>query len=120
MPDRSIERIVRHGVDRHGDRRATADSRGGPAAAREIRALAEKNLLYRTVMETSGNKNMEPECKEIRRLWLQKRAEYRAFCEKNKIPRYDDRLKVIEGEDIYQRTVGKRDSRVKYEKISPQ
>lgn len=86
---------------------------------REIRALAEKNLLYRTVMETSGNANMKPECTEIRRLWLQKRAEYRAFCAKNKIPRYDDRLKVIEGEDIYKRTVGKRDSRVKYEKISP-
>lgn len=85
---------------------------------REIRALAEKNLLYRTVMETSGNKNMEPECKEIRRLWLQKRAEYRAFCAKNKIPRYDDRLKVIEGEDIYKRTIGKRDTQVKYEKIN--
>lgn len=87
---------------------------------REIRALAEKNLLYRTVMETSGNKNMDPECKEIRKLWLQKRAEYRAFCAKNKIPRYDERLMVIEGEDIYKRTVGKRDTRVRYEKISPQ
>jgi hypothetical protein len=85
---------------------------------REIRALAEKNLLYRTVMETSGNANMKPECTEIRRLWLLKRAEYRAFCAKNKIPRYDDRLKVIEGEDIYQRTIGKRDTRVKYQKIN--
>lgn len=86
---------------------------------REIRALKEKDLLYRTVMQTSGNKAMKSECTEIRKAWLAKAAEYRAFCAKNKIPRYDDRLKVIAGEDIYQRTVGKRDTRVKYEKISP-
>lgn len=86
---------------------------------REIRALKEKDLLYRTVMETSGNRNMKAECTEIRKLWLLKRAEYRAFCAKNNIPRYDDRLKVLEGEDIYKRTVGKRDTRVSNIKISP-
>lgn len=86
---------------------------------REIRALKEKDLLYRTVMQTSGNKAMQAECTELRKLWLSKAAQYRAFCAKNKVPRYDDRLKVIAGEDIYQRTVGKRDTRVKYEKISP-
>lgn len=87
---------------------------------REIRALREKHLLYQVVCETSGNQLLDrTERIATWHLIDQKRKEYRAFCEKNNIPRYDDRLKVIAGEDIYQRTVGKRDTRVKYEKISP-
>ena len=84
---------------------------------REIRALREKHALYMQVCQTSQNKNLEAERKKTWHQILAKRAEYRAFCEKNKIPRYDDRLKIIAGEDIYQRTIGRRDPNVINKKI---
>lgn len=89
------------------------------AMEREIRAMAEKHQLYRALMEQSQNQNLKSDVQALRRNWLAKRAEYRTFCAKNRIPRYDDRLKVLEGEDIYKRTAGKRDSRVSNIKISP-
>lgn len=86
---------------------------------REIRALREKHMLYHIVLKTSNNKNLKSETYDIWKLYLQKREEYYAFCDKNKIPQFGDRLKVISGENLYQRTSGKRDSRVKDIKISP-
>lgn len=84
---------------------------------REIRALREQYMLYKIVQEEGNNPNLDAKTKAINKQWMAKRAAYRAFCEKHKVPRYDDRLKVISGENIYQRTSGKRDSLVKHIKI---
>ena len=84
---------------------------------REIRALREKHTLYMQVCQVSGNKNLESERIKVWHQIAEKRKAYRAFCEKNKIPRYDDRLKIIAGEDIYQRTIGRKDPYVINQKI---
>ena len=84
---------------------------------REIRALREKHALYMQVCQTSQNKNLEAERKKVWHQIAEKRKAYRAFCEKNKIPRYDDRLKIVAGEDIYQRTIGRKDPNVINQKL---
>ncbi len=84
---------------------------------RKIRALGERYMLMKIAQEEGKNANLVPQTKQIRKDWLAERAAYRAFCAKNNIPRYDDRLKVISGENIYQRTSGKNDSLVKHIKI---
>lgn len=104
IPDDEIER----------QRRIETEQR---ARERKIRALREQYMLYKTVQLESGNNNLDTQLKAINKDWRSQRAAYRAFCEKNKVPRFDDRLKVISGENIYQRTSGKRDSLVKNIKI---
>lgn len=84
---------------------------------REIRALREQYMLYKIVQEEGNNPNLKSKTTALYKEWIAKRKAYRVFCEKNKVPRYDDRLKVISGENIYQRTSGKRDSLVKHIKI---
>lgn len=84
---------------------------------REIRALREKHALYMEVCKTSRNKSLEAERVKVWHQIADKRKAYRAFCAKNKIPRYDDRLKIVAGEDIYKRTIGKRDPNVINKKI---
>ena len=85
---------------------------------REIRALREKHLLYKQIFEVTEDAKIKAEMAVIWKLYLIKRKNYYDFCERNKIPQLGDRLKVVTGEDIYQRTFGKRDSRVKNIKIS--
>ena len=79
---------------------------------REIRAMKEKYLLLRELRDASGDKNLQPELTALYKGYIAKGKEYRAFCSKHEIPRYDDRLKVITGEDLYKRTSGRKDSRV--------
>ncbi len=87
------------------------------ARERKIRALKEKRELLKVVRESSGNASLDAEIKQLGLDCIQKGKEYRAFCAKNEVPRFDDRLKVISGENLYQRTSGKRDSRVNNIKI---
>lgn len=89
------------------------------AMEREIRALREQHMLYKVILDESKNKGLKAETTAIWKKYLAKREEYRTFCRKNDVPRYDDRLKVIAGEDIYKRTVGRTDDRVVNKKISP-
>jgi hypothetical protein len=84
---------------------------------REIRALREKHALYMEVCKTSRNKSLEAERIKVWHQIADKRKAYRAFCAKNKIPRYDDRLKIVAGEDIYKRTIGRKDPNVINQKI---
>ena len=84
---------------------------------REIRALREKHALYMEVCKTSRNKSLEAERIKVWHQIAEKRKAYRAFCEHHKIPRYDDRLKIVAGEDIYQRTIGRKDPNVINQKL---
>lgn len=85
---------------------------------REIRALREKHMLYKIVYDESRKPEIKEEAAKTWRLYLQRRAEYYDFCSRNNVPQFGDRLKVVAGEDIYQRTVGRKDARVKNIKIS--
>ena len=85
---------------------------------REIRVLREKHMLYKIVYDESGKPEVKEEAAKTWRLYLQKRAEYYDFCNKNNVPQFGDRLKVVAGEDIYQRTIGRKDARVENIKIS--
>ena len=73
---------------------------------REVRFLKEKYELLKIVQDESGNKGLSPDVKKIRQEWLQRRKDYAAFCDKNDLVIYEDRLKVVTGEDIYKRTSG--------------
>lgn len=80
---------------------------------REVRGLKEKYELLKIVRDESGNNGLTSDVKEIRQNWLLKRKEYASFCEANDLVIYEDRLKLTVGEDLYKRTIGKKDSRVK-------
>lgn len=86
---------------------------------REVRKAKEKWQLLKIVRDESNNTNLTDEVKAARAKWLASRQKYTDFCDKNDLVIYRDRLKITVGEDLYKRTSGSRDFRVKNTKLPP-
>ena len=76
---------------------------------REIRILKEQELLYRTVNKVSPNADLLKTAREARAKAQALTKRYEAFSDKHNIPFYRERVRVVQGEDIYRRTRGKND-----------
>ena len=100
----NIEQIPKEIIDRQ--RSLEAEQRH---MEREIRILKEKELLYRTVNKVSPNADLLRTAREARAKAQALTKRYEAFSEKHKIPFYRERIRVVQGEDIYRRTRGKND-----------
>ncbi|MBR2906819.1 MAG: hypothetical protein IKC26_02085 [Clostridia bacterium] len=76
---------------------------------REIRLLKEQELLYRTVNKVSPNADLLKTAREAKAKAQALTKRYEVFSDKHKIPFYRERVRVVQGEDIYRRTRGKND-----------
>lgn len=104
IPDEVIER--RRDIEEHQR-----------AMERQIRALKEKVFLYQQIYQqapTDGvRETIEETLAEIKRLT----DGYKDYSRQNHMPFLPKRIEIFDGENIYQRTVGRKDPVIKRTKI---
>ena len=76
---------------------------------REIRMEKEKTALYMIVYKQSKNESVHKQEIAFRKNATAMRKQLESFCRANGLVYYPDRIKIMEGEDIYLRTKGKYD-----------
>ena len=76
---------------------------------REIRMEKEKTALYMIVYKQSKNESVHKQEIAFRKNATAMRKQLESFCRANGLVYYPDRIKIMEGEDIYLRTKGKND-----------
>ncbi len=76
---------------------------------RDIRMEKEKTALYMIVYKQSGNESVHKQEIAFRKNATAMRKQLESFCRANGLVYYPDRIKIMEGEDIYLRTKGKND-----------
>lgn len=118
----NVEVIPDHVIDR--ERAIEAEQR---RIEREVRLLKEKRLLYKQIDKQAPTPYVEKKIKELNKQAIQKAKEYREFSRKNNVPIYEERLRILteydettgkaKGENIYLRTLGRKDPVVKNIKI---
>ncbi|MBE6549711.1 MAG: hypothetical protein E7670_04705, partial [Ruminococcaceae bacterium] len=76
---------------------------------RDIRMEKEKTALYMITYKQSGNESVHKQEIAFRKNATAMRKQLESFCRGNGLVYYPDRIKIMEGEDIYLRTKGKND-----------
>lgn len=100
----NIEKIPRSVIDR--EREIEARQR---YLERQIRLYKEKEQIYRTLHKASPNADILRTAREARKKARDLTEQYEAFSEKNGVPFFRERTRIVAGEDIYKRTQGRND-----------
>lgn len=90
----------------------------GAEITRDIRMEKEKTALYMITYKQSGNESVHKQEIAFRKNATAMRKQLESFCRANGLVYYPDRIKIMEGEDIYLRTKGKNDNIAKNAKIN--
>lgn len=76
---------------------------------RNYRSLREKSELYYILYHRSGNKDVQSIARSASVKAATLRKEYITYSKKHNVPYYPTRLQILEGENRYVRTSGKKD-----------